>query len=61
MKSNDTVQISATIAKDLKKSITEEAERDSRSFSQTVEILLAQAVRERERQRVKRKRTTQEN
>jgi hypothetical protein len=49
----DTSQICATVRNELRKSIQEIADRDDRSFSEMVSILLNQAVKERERQRLK--------
>lgn len=49
------MQISATISKELHESVKAEAGRDSRSFSETVGILLSQALKERERSRAKSK------
>jgi hypothetical protein len=49
----DTMQICATVHKDLRNSVQEIADRDNRSFSEMVSILLLQAVKERERQRAK--------
>ncbi len=50
------MQISATIPDELHQKVKVEAARDSRSFSETVGILLSQAIKERERQRAKGKR-----
>jgi hypothetical protein len=49
----DTVQICATVSTELKVSVADIAKRDGRSFSEMVGILLNQAVKERERQRLK--------
>jgi len=54
-------QISASISAELQEAINEEAKRDSRSFSEMIGILLAQAIRERERQRAKNKKRQTEN
>jgi hypothetical protein len=48
-----TIQISATIDKGLHQQVKDEAFRDGRSFSETVGTLLGNAIKERERQRVK--------
>jgi hypothetical protein len=48
-----TIQISATIDKSLHQQVKDEAIRDGRSFSETVGMLLGNAIKERERQRVK--------
>jgi hypothetical protein len=47
------VQIFASIAEDLSNQIKEEAQRDSRTFSQMVAILLQQAIKEKTRKRAK--------
>jgi hypothetical protein len=60
MERKETVQISATIDAALSLTIREEAFKDNRSFSEMVGMLLAQAIKERERQRAKRKKN-QEN
>jgi hypothetical protein len=44
-------QICATIPNELSESIFEIAKRDNRTFSQTVSLLLQQAVKERNRKR----------
>jgi hypothetical protein len=46
-------QISATISDELHSKILDEKKRDCRSFSQEVELLLSNAIKERERQRQK--------
>lgn len=51
----DTIQISATVPMELKASVKSEADRDSRTFSEMVGILLNQAIKERERSRAKSK------
>jgi antitoxin component of RelBE/YafQ-DinJ toxin-antitoxin module len=49
----ETIQICATVHKDLRNQVQEIADRDGRSFSEMVGMLLNQAVKERERQRLK--------
>lgn len=46
-------RISAYIEEELYSKVAEIADRDSRSFNQTLQMLLQQAVKERERQRLK--------
>lgn len=57
----ETIQISATITRGLRKMVKELADSDKRSFSQEVELLLTQAVKERERQRAKGRKKQPEN
>ena len=47
----DNTQICATVPKSLSADISEIAERDNRTFSQTVALLLHSAVKERNRKR----------
>jgi hypothetical protein len=46
-------QISASVDQEVQDAVKVEAEKDNRSFSETVEILLRQALKERERSRLK--------
>lgn len=61
MESKDTIQICATVPVSLRTAVKEESDRDSRSFSEMVGILLTQAIKERERQRSKNKKRTTDN
>jgi hypothetical protein len=54
-------QISASVTNELQTAIKEEAKRNSRSFSEMVEILLQQSINERERIRQKNKRRQEAN
>mgnify|MGYP003443460744 CR=1 FL=1 len=47
----NTTQICATVPNQVELDIIEIAERDNRTFSQTVSLLLQQAVKERNRKR----------
>jgi hypothetical protein len=49
-------QISASVSQEVQEAVNQEAKRDNRSFSETVELLLQQAIKERERQRNKNRR-----
>lgn len=61
MEIKETIQISATIDKNLHQSVKDEAERDNRSFSEMVGMLLGQAIKERVRNRAKNRKKTEEN
>lgn len=52
-------QISASVDEKLRTAVEEEAKRDNRSFSEMVEILLSQSIKERERQRNKRRKSSE--
>ena len=47
----DNIQLCATVQKSLANQVAEIAVRDNRTFSQTVSLLLQQAVKERNRKR----------
>lgn len=59
MEAKDTIQICATVTKSLQTVVKEEAEKDNRSFSEMVGILLTLATKERERQRAKSKKKSE--
>lgn len=49
---NNNTQICATLPKELILQINEEAEKEKRTFSQTVCLLLEYAIREKKRRRI---------